>query len=45
MVMEGEGSALADNEDVKEYYLGFGGEGRMNFRNTKHYRRRKRWLA
>ena len=45
MVMEGEATALADNEDVKEFYLGFGGEGRMNFRDTKHYRRRKRWLA
>ena len=45
MVLEGEGSALAQNEDVKEFYLGFGGEGRVNFRDTKHYRRRKRWLA
>ncbi len=45
MVLEGEGSALAENEDVKEFYLGFGGEGRVNFRDTKHYRRRKRWLA
>ena len=45
MVMEGKGSSLADNEDVKEFYLGFGGEGRMNFRHSKHYRRRKRWLA
>ena len=45
MVLEGEGSALAENEDVKEFYLGFGGEGRLNFRDTKHYRRRKRWLA
>ena len=36
---------LAGNADVKEFYLGLGGAGRMNFRDAKHYRRRKRWLA
>ena len=25
--------------------LGVGGEGRRSFRNVKHYKRRKRWLA
>ena len=35
----------AKNEDVKEFYLGVGGEGRRSFRNVKHYKRRKRWLA
>jgi len=34
----------AINEDVKEFYLGIGGEGRRSFRDVKHYRRRKRWL-
>jgi len=45
VVMDGEGKALAENEDVKEFYLGFSSGGRKSFRETKHYRRRKRWLA
>ncbi len=45
IVMEGEGSYLANNEDVKEFYLGLSGEGRKSFRDVKHYRRRKRWLS
>ena len=44
IVMEG-GPRLATNEDVKEFYLGLGGEGRKSFREVKHYRRRKRWLS
>ena len=44
-VMDGEASALAQNEDVKEFYLGVSGEHRKSFRDVKHYRRRKRWLA
>ncbi|GMQ77034.1 MAG: ABC transporter ATP-binding protein [Gammaproteobacteria bacterium] len=45
VVMDGEASALAENEDVKEFYLGVSGEKRKSFRDVKHYRRRKRWLA
>ncbi|MCB1915065.1 MAG: ABC transporter ATP-binding protein [Rhodocyclaceae bacterium] len=45
IVMEGEAKELADNEDVKEFYLGLSGEGRKSFREVKHYRRRKRWLS
>ena len=45
VVMDGDAAALRENEDIKEFYLGFGGEGRRNFRDVKHYRRRKRWLA
>ena len=45
VVMDGEASALAENEDVKEFYLGVSGDHRKNFRDVKHYRRRKRWLA
>ncbi len=45
VVMDGEASALAENEDVKEFYLGVSGEHRKSFRDVKHYRRRKRWLA
>ena len=45
VVMDGEAKALASNEDVKEFYLGMAAEGRKSFRDTKFYRRRKRWLA
>jgi branched-chain amino acid transport system ATP-binding protein len=45
VVMEGKAEALARNEDVKEFYLGISTGGRRSFRDTKHYRRRKRWLA
>ena len=45
VVMDGEASELLQNEDVKEFYLGVSGEKRQSFRNVKHYRRRKRWLA
>jgi branched-chain amino acid transport system ATP-binding protein len=44
-MLEGRAPALAENEDVKEFYLGLAGAGRRSFRDTKHYRRRKRWLA
>ena len=44
VVMDGEATELRENEDVKEFYLGVGGEGRKNFRDVKNYRRRKRWL-
>jgi branched-chain amino acid transport system ATP-binding protein len=45
VVMEGSARDLADNEDVKEFYLGVSGAGRRSFRDMKFYRRRKRWLA
>jgi branched-chain amino acid transport system ATP-binding protein len=45
IVLDGEAKALRENEDVKEFYLGVGGEGRKSFRDVKHYKRRKRWLA
>ncbi len=44
VVMDGEGKSLAENEDVKEFYLGFSSGERKNFRDVKSYRRRKRWL-
>jgi len=44
VVMDGEGSSLAQNEDVKEFYLGFSSGSRKSFRDVKSYRRRKRWL-
>ncbi|ASJ74955.1 ABC transporter ATP-binding protein [Granulosicoccus antarcticus] len=45
VVLDGSGEALRENADVKEFYLGTGGEERRSFRNVKHYKRRKRWLA
>jgi branched-chain amino acid transport system ATP-binding protein len=45
VVMDGKGADLAANEDVKEFYLGLSAKGRKSYRDTKHYRRRKRWLA
>jgi branched-chain amino acid transport system ATP-binding protein len=44
VVMDGEGKDLAQNEDVKEFYLGFSSGERKSFRDVKSYRRRKRWL-
>jgi branched-chain amino acid transport system ATP-binding protein len=45
VVMDGDAKSLAANEDVKEFYLGVAGGKRKSFREGKHYRRRKRWLA
>jgi len=45
VVMDGEAKALASNEDVKEFYLGLSAAGRKSYRDVKHYKRRKRWLA
>ncbi|GHB38393.1 ABC transporter ATP-binding protein [Pseudovibrio japonicus] len=45
IVLDGDAESLRENEDVKEFYLGVGGEGRKSFRDGKHYKRRKRWLA
>jgi branched-chain amino acid transport system ATP-binding protein len=45
IVLDGEASALRANDDVKEFYLGVAGAGRRSFRDVKHYKRRKRWLA
>ena len=45
IVLDGLASELKENEDVREFYLGVGGEGRRSFRTVKSYKRRKRWLA
>jgi branched-chain amino acid transport system ATP-binding protein len=45
VVMDGAAADLGSNEDVKEFYLGLSTAGRKSFRDVKHYRRRKRWLA
>ena len=45
VVMDGDAATLRENEDVKEFYLGLSASGRRSYRDVKHYRRRKRWLA
>ena len=45
VVLEGTSEALRNDQDIQEFYLGMGGEGRKSFREVKHYRRRKRWLS
>jgi len=45
VVLDGTAKELLDNKDVKEFYLGISEGERVNFRDVKHYRRRKRWLA
>jgi len=44
VVMDGEGRSLAENEDVKEFYLGYSTGGRKSFLDAKSYRHRKNWL-
>jgi branched-chain amino acid transport system ATP-binding protein len=45
IVMDGEASALRENEDVKEFYLGVAEGTKKSFKDVKHYKRRKRWLG
>lgn len=44
IVLDGTAEELKDNEDVKEFYLGGGGDERKSFKNIKSFKRRKRWL-
>ncbi len=44
VVLDGDAATLSQNEDVKEFYLGLSASGRKSYRDTKHYKRRKRWL-
>jgi branched-chain amino acid transport system ATP-binding protein len=46
IVLDGPAEKIGENEDVREFYLGLSGVGkRKNYREVKHYRRRKRWLG
>jgi branched-chain amino acid transport system ATP-binding protein len=46
VVLDGPADKLRDNEDIREFYLGLSQIGeRKSYREVKHYRRRKRWLA
>lgn len=43
VVMHDSAEAMKSNPDIQEFYLG--GTGGRDFREIKHYRRRKRWLT
>lgn len=46
VVLDGPADALAQNADIKEFYLGLTAVGeRKSYRDVKHYKRRKRWLG
>jgi branched-chain amino acid transport system ATP-binding protein len=45
VVMDGGAEKLRENDDVREFYFGLSSTGRKSFRDTKFYRRRKRWLS
>ncbi len=45
VVLDGESEVLRENEDIREFYLGLTEIGKKSYRDVKHYRRRKRWLA
>jgi branched-chain amino acid transport system ATP-binding protein len=45
IVLDGDAETLRDNADVREFYLGLTEIGKKSYRDVKHYRRRKRWLA
>jgi branched-chain amino acid transport system ATP-binding protein len=46
IVLDGPAGQLAENEDIKEFYLGLNQLGqRKSYRDVKHYKRRKRWLG
>jgi branched-chain amino acid transport system ATP-binding protein len=45
IVMDGTSKKVKSNPDIKEFYLGLGEFGvRKSYKDTKHYKRRKRWL-
>ena len=46
IVLDGTAENLSANEDIKEFYLGLSTVGqKKNYRDLKHYKRRKRWLG
>ncbi|MDE1568371.1 ABC transporter ATP-binding protein [Aquabacter sediminis] len=46
VVIDGPVEKLMRDQDVREFYLGMGGEGaEKSYRDVKHYKRRKRWLS
>jgi branched-chain amino acid transport system ATP-binding protein len=44
-VLDDQADKLAQNADIKEFYLGLTEVGKKSYREVKHYKRRKRWLT
>jgi branched-chain amino acid transport system ATP-binding protein len=45
VVMDKPAAMLREDDDVREFYLGLRESEGRSFKETKHYRRRKRWAA
>jgi branched-chain amino acid transport system ATP-binding protein len=46
IVLSGPADRLRSNEDIREFYMGLSAVGsRKSYRDVKHYRRKKRWVA
>jgi branched-chain amino acid transport system ATP-binding protein len=46
IALGGPAERLKDNQDVQEFYMGLSAVGsKKSYREVKHYRRKKRWLA
>jgi branched-chain amino acid transport system ATP-binding protein len=45
VVMDAPAEKLLRDEDIREFYLGVHGSTHTNYREIKHYRRKKRWLS
>ena len=46
IVLDGPAEKLRHNEDIQEFYMGLSVIGsQKSYRDVKHYRRRKRWIA
>jgi branched-chain amino acid transport system ATP-binding protein len=45
IVLDGTPERLRNHEDIREFYLGGGGERRRSYRDVKQYRRSRRWYG
>ena len=45
VVLDGTAEVLKSDKDIREFYLGIGGDSARSYRHVKLYRRRKRWLS
>ncbi len=45
VVLDGPVDSLRENRNVREFYLGLGGDRRRSFAQVKAYRRKKRWFS
>jgi branched-chain amino acid transport system ATP-binding protein len=44
VVLDGSANELIDNDDIRESYLGTTAKGQKDYKESKRYKRRKRWL-